>query len=235
MNEHIIEFCEVNKNYGKKQVLKNFTTKIRRGKITGLLGRNGAGKSTIMKLLVNNTLCQSGSIKINGSDLSGDVLKENNIGMLIENTMAYDYLTGKQNLELFNMNKDANKTEYMDELIEEMSLHEFIDDKVKNYSVGMLQRLGISMALINNPDIVILDEPFNGLDPISIKKLRSKILALKDEGKTVIVSSHLIREISTIVDDVIIIDKGQLKANKEVSKDENFNIEEFEDFVLNLM
>lgn len=205
MNE-ILEVNNLEKSFKAKKVLYNVSFKCKQGKIAGLIGANGAGKTTIMKAILG-LIKYSGEIKIENKVISFNGPYSGNVGSLIEYPSLYPFLTGRENLKLFALNGEK---EELNELISELKMEEFIDKKVKSYSLGTKQKLGIALALINSPKLVILDEPMNGLDPQSTRDLRNIILKRARQGTTFLISSHILAELQKIIDDVIVINKGNV-------------------------
>jgi ABC-2 type transport system ATP-binding protein len=206
----ILTVTALNKSFGKKQVLKNVTFKVKEGQIVGLVGPNGAGKTTVMKAVLGLFSWQSGQIMINGQSISQTSHRVlDNVGALIEYPGLYPFLTGYQHLELF-ADQGPQKQASIQATIEKLQLGSFIQQKTKTYSLGMKQKLGIALALLNKPRLVILDEPMNGLDPRATKDLRELILSLAKKGTTFLISSHIISELEKIVDELVIIDHGQI-------------------------
>lgn len=193
-------------------VLNSVNINVEKGSIYGFLGPNGAGKTTTIKCVLGLTYPDSGSINVFGKPL-GAVTDREKIGFLPENPYYYDYLTAKETLffsgRLFSIPRNEIKKR-SDEILKLVNLHGKENIKLKKFSKGMLQRIGLAQALINNPDLVILDEPFTGLDPMGRKELRDIIIALKAEGKTVFFSSHILQDMEMIVDDVGIMIDGKI-------------------------
>ena len=192
---------------------------IGRGDVYGLLGQNGAGKSTTMRMLLGLVFPDSGTIKINGTEFNNsrrDLLKY--IGAIIQRPDMYGYLSGWDNLKIFAaLGKNKIPTTRLYEVLEQVGLKGREKDKVKAYSQGMKQRLGIAIALVHQPDLLILDEPTNGLDPQGIAEMRSLILSLsKDHGKTVLISSHLLYEIEQVANKMLVLHKGKKVAEGAV-------------------
>ena len=204
-----LEVQSLNKFFGRKQALFDVSFDIEPGTILGLIGPNGAGKSTIMKSIVGLTDYNSGSIKIDGKELTKNKRSSlENVGSMIESPAPYLNLTGRQNLKLFN---DGSTTaEEMQEIMEETQITEFADRKAKKYSLGMKQRLGIAISLLNHPKLLILDEPMNGLDPQSTHDLRDLLVKLSKRGISILISSHLLDELSRIADYYVVINHGKV-------------------------
>ena len=187
----IIEVKKINKSFGSKKILQNVSFSIDAGEILGFIGPNGAGKTTTIKLMLGLQSIDSGDVIINGCDIKNDfegAIKR--VGAIVESPDLYMYLTGRQNLKLIaNMYKGITK-EDIDKIIKLVGLQKRIDDKVSKYSLGMRQRLGIAAALIHKPNVLILDEPTNGLDPEGIKDVRDLLIKLAKEENMAIL--HLI-------------------------------------------
>ncbi|TPR42656.1 ABC transporter ATP-binding protein [Apilactobacillus micheneri] len=205
----VLEVQNLNKKFGQKQALFNVTFDVEPGTILGLIGPNGAGKSTIMKSIVGLTSYNAGSIKINGESLTKNNRKSlQNVGSMIESPAPYLSLTGYQNLKLFN---DGSTTEgEIQEIMKDTQIDSFCNRKAKKYSLGMKQRLGIAISLLNHPKLLILDEPMNGLDPQSTHDLRDLLLKLSKRGISVLISSHLLDELARIADYYVVINHGRV-------------------------
>ncbi|MCL0312619.1 ABC transporter ATP-binding protein [Apilactobacillus sp. TMW 2.2459] len=204
-----LEIKNLSKFYGRTKALHNITFDIKPGSILGLIGPNGAGKSTIMKSIVGLTNYSTGSILVNNEKLKKGSRKGlKNVGSMIETPALYGHMTGLQNLKLFNdgSTSDAEIKKIMDET----QISSFANKKAKNYSLGMRQRLGIAMALLNHPKLLILDEPMNGLDPQSTHDLRDLLLKLSKRGISILISSHLLDELARIADYYVVINHGKL-------------------------
>lgn len=222
----ILELKSVNKIIGKKEIVKDLSFTIEEGEIFGFLGPNGAGKTTTIKMITGLISITSGEIFINGISIKEnfeDALK--NVGGIIENPEMYGYLSGLDNLKLYGRMQGKLDKNRINEVVSLVKLENRINDKVKGYSLGMRQRLGLAQALIHKPKLIILDEPTNGLDPVGIKELRETLKNLTKEGSSVLVSSHLLSEMELMCDRFCIIDSGILKDIKTI-KDINDNKEE---------
>lgn len=211
MSNIILELNNVSKKYGKKTIIDNLSLSVESGQVYGFLGPNGAGKTTTIKMIVGLISIDKGNIKINGIDVVKKHEKAmKNVGAIVESPDLYDYLTGMENIKqyarIFGVKKDR-----IDEVIDLVDLKSRINDKVKKYSLGMKQRLGLAVALLHKPKLLILDEPTNGLDPAGIKKLRDTLKELAHKEKiTAFVSSHLLSEMQLMCDKVAIIDGGKI-------------------------
>ncbi len=209
----VILVKNLSKNFKDFKAVSDLSFTVNQGDIYGFLGQNGAGKSTTIRMLLSLITPTEGSIEIFGMKLSShrsEILKQT--GAVIEKPDVYKYLTAYENLQLFSKisgGKEADRTQIFAQL-ETVGLAERAESKVKTFSQGMKQRLGIAIALIHNPKLIVLDEPVNGLDPQGIADMRNLILHLSKElGKTVMVSSHLLTEIQLIANRLLIIDRGK--------------------------
>ena len=211
MSEAVIKLENVNKSYGKHEVLKDVNMQVNRGDIYGLVGRNGAGKTTIFKMILGLSEANSGEVSIIGSTNKKELLKNRSkIGFLV-GCRFYNYLNAEKNLMYFATVKKIPRKERKKEVQRVLEIVNLKDVKkpVKNYSLGMQQRLGIANALLGNPEVLILDEPTNGLDPQGIADIRNLVKKLRDEqGMTVIVSSHILGELEHTADRFGIVNEG---------------------------
>ncbi|WP_243387883.1 ABC transporter ATP-binding protein [Bacillus kexueae] len=200
------------KRIGKKTIIKGVSFSLQKGEVFGFLGPNGAGKTTTIRMLVGLIRPTKGRISIGGQDLEKDFTKAiKHIGCIVENPELYPYLTGRENLEHFVRMVPSISPLRINEVVELVGLQNRIDDRVSTYSLGMRQRLGIAQALLGKPDVLILDEPTNGLDPVGIREMREFIRSLAEkEGLSVLVSSHLLSEIQLMCDRVAIMSKGEI-------------------------
>ena len=212
MSEIVIETKQLTKQYGTQKSVSELNIHVQRGRIYGLLGRNGAGKTTTMKMLLGLTQPTSGKVTIWGKSLLGNEKKLlPRIGSLIESPGFYPNLTGTENLRIFAALRGLKNQNAIQSALELVGLP-YRDKKLfSQYSLGMKQRLAIALAVMHDPELLILDEPINGLDPIGIAEVRSFIRALCDErGKTILISSHILSEVALLADDIGIIDHGVL-------------------------
>ena len=208
----MIETTNLTKQYGNQTCVNNLNIHVQKGRIYGLLGRNGAGKTTTMKMLLGLTPVTSGVINIFGKIIKGNEKKIlPRIGSLIEAPGFYPNLTGTENLNIFADLRGVTERDGVQKSLELVGLP-YKDKKLySKYSLGMKQRLGIALSVMHDPELLILDEPINGLDPIGIAEVRSFIRKLCDERKkTVLISSHILSEIALLADDIGIIDNGIL-------------------------
>ena len=218
--EKLLEVKNVCKHFGKKQILKDVSFSIEPGEILGFIGPNGAGKTTTIKLILGLQRINSGSISINGYDVVKEFNKAiRNVGAIVESPDMYMYLSGKKNLEMIARMYDGITKERINEVIKLVGLEARINDKVSKYSLGMRQRLGIAASLIHNPNLLILDEPTNGLDPEGIKELRSLLKSLaKKEQVGILISSHNLSELESFCTDVCIIKNGEIIETTSVKE-----------------
>lgn len=212
MSKYILELNKVNKKIGRKHIIKNLSLSINKGEIYGLLGPNGAGKTTTIRMIVGLISSSSGNIVINGHNVKSNFEKAIlNVGGIVENPEMYKYLTGYQNLVHYGRMVPGVTEDRIKEVISLIRLENRIHDKVKRYSLGMRQRLGVAQALLHRPGLLILDEPTNGLDPAGIHELRDYLRQLVEkENISVLVSSHLLAEMEIMCDRVAIIQNGEL-------------------------
>jgi len=219
MGEIVIETKQLTKQYGTQKSVAELNIHVQRGRIYGLLGRNGAGKTTTMKMLLGLTQPTSGNVTIWGKSLMGNEKKLlPRIGSLIESPGFYPNLTATENLRIFAALRGLKNQSAIKSALELVGLP-YRDKKLfSQYSLGMKQRLAIALAVMHDPELLILDEPINGLDPIGIAEVRSFIRALCDErGKTILISSHILSEVALLADDIGIIDHGVLLEEESLS------------------
>lgn len=212
MKETTLSVQNLKKVIGKKEIIKGLTFELKEGEVFGFLGPNGAGKTTTIRMLVGLIKPTSGQIKICGYNIESHFKEAmKNLGCIVENPELYPYLSGYNNLLHFARMLDGVGEDRIKEVTDLVGLTERIHDKVKTYSLGMRQRLGIAQALLGNPSVLILDEPTNGLDPAGIREMREFIRFLAESsGLSVLVSSHLLSEIQLLCDRVAIISKGTI-------------------------
>ncbi|MCH8518683.1 ABC transporter ATP-binding protein [Candidatus Gracilibacteria bacterium] len=232
----ILEVQKIDKTLAKKQVLFGVDFSVKKGEIYGFLGPNGAGKTTTMKCILGLIKPESGSIKVLGQDgLTIEAKKR--IGFMPENTYLYKYLTGREflrfNGSFFGLKGEELETR-IDELLHEVGLFEAGNTYLKNYSKGMLQRVGLAQSIINKPELLFLDEPMSGLDPIGRKMVKDLLVKLRDSGTTIFFNTHILADVESICDRISIINKGYLivegeKVEKLKGTLENFFIEKVEE------
>lgn len=214
VNDEIILSVEhLKKRIGKRWIVQDVSFEVRAGEIFGFLGPNGAGKTTTIRMLVDLIRPTEGKVSICGYDVQKQPeLALGMVGSIVENPEVYTYLTGWENLEQFARMMPGIDAGRLQEVVDLVGLDQRIHDRVRTYSLGMRQRLGIAQALLGRPKLLILDEPTNGLDPKGIKEMRSFIRRLAKEGLAVFVSSHLLSEIQVLCDRVAIISRGRVLA-----------------------
>ncbi|WP_053366374.1 ABC transporter ATP-binding protein [Bacillus sp. FJAT-27245] len=212
MSSVTLEVKDLKKRIGKKEIIKGISFELHKGEVFGFLGPNGAGKTTTIRMLVGLIKPTSGTIYVCGYDLRKDFPEAmRHLGCIVENPELYPYLSGWDNLAHFARMLEGVSDARIWEVVRLVGLSERIHDKVKTYSLGMRQRLGIAQALLGSPSVLILDEPTNGLDPAGIREMREFIRFLAEkEGLSVLVSSHLLSEIQLLCDRVAIISKGRV-------------------------
>lgn len=218
MSKYILETKELIKIFGNQKAVNNVSLKIEENSVYGLLGPNGAGKSTVLKMITGMLHKSSGEIIFEGHKWSRNDLL--NIGALIETPPLYENLTARENLKVRTLLLGLPETR-INEVLEIVDLKDTGKKKSGQFSLGMKQRLGIAIALLNNPKLLILDEPTNGLDPLGIQELRDLIRSFPKKGITVILSSHILAEVEQTADHIGIINDGELKYQNVVDQSEN--------------
>ena len=216
METPILQVSNINKSFGRVRALRDVSFSVARGAIIGLVGPNGAGKSTTMKVITGVTAPDVGEIKVAGETVTMQhrhVLAK--VGALIENPGLYAYMTGWDNLKLYAAVAGISDNE-ITEIVTQLGLVEFINKKVKTYSWGMKQRVGVALAMVNDPDLLLLDEPLNGMDPVSAEAVKVVLRDWRDAGKTILISSHTVRDLEGLVDDYIFIDRGEIISRDEI-------------------
>ena len=219
MREIVLQTNNLTKKYGKNIVLDNINITIRKGDIYGLIGRNGAGKTTLMKLITTLSAPSFGTFTLFGKSSENNELFENKqrVGSLIEYPAFFPNLSAYDNLKYYALQRGITDYEQINKVLSLVNLS-MDKKKVKTFSLGMKQRLGIALAILNNPDFVILDEPINGLDPIGISELRDTFKKLASNGVTLLISSHILSELYLLSDKFAFIENGKLI--KEITKEE---------------
>ena len=208
-----IECVHLTKKYKSVRAVDNLDLVVERGRIHGFLGPNGAGKTTTIRMITGLVHPTSGTVRICGIDIRKNFLEAvSKVGVMMESPGFYAYLSGVQNLRvLAQYSRISDRERKVDEVLEMVGLRKRAKDKVSSYSRGMLQRLGIAQALLSDPEVLILDEPTNGLDPAGIFEIRSLISRLSvNNNKTVFLSSHLLKEVESVCSEVVIIDDGRI-------------------------
>ena len=212
-----INIENVSKNFGNIHALDNVSFDIPKNSIFGILGSNGSGKTTLMKIMSGLIKKWSGSILFNDKKYTNQNLNlSNQFGFLIENPCFYEFLSARQNLEM--LLRISNRTEnHIKDIVESVNLTSRIDDKVETYSYGMKQRLGLAQTLLHDPEILVIDEPNNGLDPLGISEMNQIIKNLHDSGKTIIMSSHILNEIELLCTDLCILKHGKVLITESLT------------------
>lgn len=218
MSDYILETKQLSKHFKKQQVIKDVSLRVQRNSVYGLLGPNGAGKSTTLKLIAGMLHPTAGQIQFAGHPWSRADLNE--IGALIERPPLYDNLTARENIQVRTLLLGLPTTR-IDEVLELVDLKNTGKKKSGQFSLGMRQRLGIAIALLNKPKLLILDEPTNGLDPIGIQELRHLIQSFPKQGTTVILSSHTLAEVEQVADHIGIITAGELRYQNAIKHEDN--------------
>ncbi|KRO03476.1 ABC transporter-like protein [Levilactobacillus paucivorans] len=213
--EKIVQVTGLQKKFSRRGVLRDVNFAFSAGKVVGLVGPNGAGKTTIMKVLLGLLTTDAGNVRILGHPVSVNThtVVTQQVGALIEHPAIYPFLSGWQHLQLM-----TTSAEQMTWVVQALQMETYIHRPAKRYSLGMKQKLGIAMALVNRPRLVILDEPMNGLDPQSVKRLRHLIGQLAGEGTTFLISSHILSELEKIIDTVILIDQGEVLLQRTMTQ-----------------
>ncbi|KAI4449330.1 Bacitracin transport ATP-binding protein BcrA [Eubacterium plexicaudatum ASF492] len=212
-----VQTIGLTKTYKEKSVVKDLNLNVRQGDIYGLIGRNGSGKSTTLKMIGGLVRPSEGEIRLFGKPV-GDPLVRRRFGVLIEEPGLYPNMTARQNVVMKAKCIGLADEKSVDGVLEMTGLSDTGKKYVKHFSMGMKQRLGVALALLGNPDLLILDEPINGLDPEGIQELRRLILRLNEEGKTILISSHILGELSKISTNYGIIKDGEMM--EQISKEE---------------
>ncbi|MGQ9027233.1 ABC transporter ATP-binding protein [Bacillus licheniformis] len=210
----VLHIENVDKIIDGKTILKDIRLTADEGEIIGLLGPNGSGKTTLIKLITGLIKMKSGSIVLNGFPIDRQFEKAiQSVGAIVENPEFYPYLTGYENLKHYaNMHAGIGR-ERLEEVISRVGLEDAAEDKVKTYSLGMKQRLGIAQAILHRPKLLILDEPTNGLDPAGMKDFREHLRELaEEEGTAILFATHLLKEVEDLCDRVVILQKGKIKS-----------------------
>ena len=216
MNDVVIQTDALTKRYGRVLAVDQLSLQVPRGHVFGLLGPNGAGKTTFMGMLLGLVRPTSGSFSLLGANgVSMDALRR--IGAIVETPAFYPYLSGRRNLAYFQGVMGRKDPSELDTLLERVGLADRANDAFKTYSLGMKQRLGLAYALLGDPELLLLDEPTNGMDPAGMAEVRDLIRNLGSEGRTVLISSHLLNEVEQVCDSVAIISKGRLVVQGDVA------------------
>ena len=232
MEKPILNCENLYKNFGKKQILKNVSFELYSGDILGFIGPNGAGKTTTIKLILGLQGITEGKVTINGYNIERQFEKAiEKVGAIVENPDLYMYLTGYENLKLISNLYDSIDKNRIDEVVKLVKLEKRINDKVSKYSLGMRQRLGIAQAILHKPNLLILDEPTNGLDPEGIKEMRELLINLaKKEKMAILISSHNLAELDNLSTKVCIIKNGEIIETSDIESIKKESKEDYQVF-----
>ena len=216
---HAIETSGLTKRFGERLAVEDVDLRVPRGSAFGYLGPNGAGKTTLIRMLLGLTDASSGTMSLLGRPLPEERrLALARVGAIVEEPRFHGYLTGRENLTIVAAAREREAHGRIDGALARVGLAERADDKVKRYSQGMRQRLGVARALLADPELLILDEPTNGLDPAGIHEFRAMIRGFVAEGRTVLLSSHLLAEVERICDQVAIVDRGRVVTQGTIAE-----------------
>ncbi|MGW9987203.1 ABC transporter ATP-binding protein [Staphylococcus cohnii] len=215
------------KKIGNKTILEDISLNLNRGHIIGLVGANGAGKTSLMKVILGYSSYQEGTFRI-----IENKNKKSNVGALIENPGIYPFMSGYDNLKLLNETKNTHD---IDTIVSQLNMDDYIHNKAKTYSLGMKQKLGIAIAFLNQPQLIILDEPMNGLDPKAVRDVRELIVKKAKEGVTFLISSHILSELVKITNSILIINKGKLITETTEEELNQYEDNDLENVLLNII
>ena len=235
MDETILKVSNLSKTYGANKALDNVSFEIRKGRIYGFIGENGAGKTTAIRAITGLSSIEQGTIELFGkNDKSGLETARRKMGCLVERPILELHKTARENLKNQQLLYGNNDTDKIDKILSRVGLGDVKNKKAKDFSLGMKQRLGIAMALINEPELLILDEPVNGLDPVGMFEVRELLQSLcKDDGITIVISSHILAELCQLATDYIMISHGQII--KTLTKDELDKVGTLEEYYMRLL
>ncbi len=224
----VLEVRDIHRNYGKKEVLKGVTFQIDSSEIVGLIGKNGAGKSTLFKVIAGFLKQKSGTVKILDQEVSSKNRKIfQQVGCLIEQVSLYPHLTGYEHIQIVAKLTDTKIDEHVETLISTLKMNSYIHNKTKTYSQGMKQRLGILLAVLNKPKLLLLDEPLNGLDPEGVYEIRTFLLNIcHQEGMSLLISSHILSEMQIFCDRFLFLKDGVISKDLTKSDLKNSNLEQ---------
>lgn len=225
---NVLEVRDIHRNYGKKEVLKGVTFQIDSSEIVGLIGKNGAGKSTLFKVIAGLLKQKSGTVKILDQEVSSKNRKIfQQVGCLIEQVSLYPHLTGYEHIQIVAKLTDTKIDEHVETLISTLKMNSYIHNKTKTYSQGMKQRLGILLAVLNKPKLLLLDEPLNGLDPEGVYEIRTFLLNIcHQEGMSLLISSHILSEMQIFCDRFLFLKDGVISKDLTKSDLKNSNLEQ---------
>ena len=211
----VLSIRHLSKSFGSRRILTDINLDVTPGEIFGFLGPNGSGKTTTIKLMLGLLHIDSGEISICGYNVASDFEAAMScVGGIIENPEMYKYLSGRENLELYRRMYDGVPPERTDELLRLVRLEARAGDKISKYSLGMRQRLGIAQAIMDKPELLLLDEPMNGLDNHGVDEMRRLFKTLKEQGTTIIIASHIAEDIQILCDAVTYLDHGRIVEEK---------------------
>ena len=223
----ILQVDQLTKKIKGMPIIQDVSFKLDEGQIVGLVGANGAGKTTLMKVILGLSNYQDGSYEIRANTNN-----KSNTGALIESPGVYPFLTGYDNLKLLCESKDKNA---IDDIVKKLKMDRYIPKKAKTYSLGMKQKLGIAIAFLNHPQLIVLDEPMNGLDPKAVRDVRELIVETAKQGTTFLISSHILSELVKITDSILIIDEGKIikqTTREELNQEDE---DDLENILLNII
>ena len=230
MREVILSTTNLTKKYNKTIALDNINMELKQGEIYGLVGKNGAGKTTLLRLITGQAYANDGELSLfNATSMEALNKERKRIGAIIETPSFYSYMSATQNLEYYRIQRGIPGKQCVEQALEEVGLLDAKNKKYKSFSLGMKQRLGLALALMNKPELLLLDEPINGLDPFGIVEIRNLLLKLsKEKNITILISSHILSELSNLVSFYGFIDNGKMIkqiSNEELSKECNKYLE----------
>lgn len=215
-----IELKNITKKFKNNEILKNINLEFNSGKIYGFVGRNGSGKTVLLKIICGFYKPNSGEVLYNGKNINTELEFPPSTRTLIENPKFLPMLTGYQNLELLaNIQKKIGKKE-IEEALRKVNLYDEKEKKYHKYSLGMKQKLGIAQVLMENPEVIILDEPFNGIEQDSVEKIRKILLEEKKKGKIILLATHIKDDIDILCDEIYTVDDCKVKGIKEKNKND---------------
>ena len=219
ISPYVVETEGLTKRFGERTVVRDVDLRVPRGSAFGYLGPNGAGKTTLIRMLLGLTPASSGRMKLLGLDVPerrSEALAR--VGAIVEEPRFHGHLTGRENLEVVAAARGRDAVARIDAALEQVGLAARAGDRVKTYSLGMKQRLGIARCLLADPRLLVLDEPMNGLDPAGIQEFRAFVRSFVDEGRTIVLSSHLLDEVEKTCDHVAIVDRGTIVAQGAIAE-----------------
>src|SRR5207302_6617234 len=219
ISPYVVETTGLTKRFGERTVVRGVDLRVPRGSAFGYLGPNGAGKTTLIRMLLGLTPASSGQMKLLGlpvPERRAEALAR--VGAIVEEPRFHGHLTGRENLEVVAAARSREAAGRIESALDQVGLTARAGDRVKTYSLGMRQRLGIARCLLADPDILILDEPMNGLDPAGIQEFRAFVRSFVGEGRTIVLSSHLLDEIEKTCDHVAIVDGGTIVAQGSIDE-----------------